>query len=476
MFQQSYSVGGQSEIHLHFEHGGGDVHLLGTDETYLRIQGEGDAGEYKADWQNGTLTMNVHADAVFFVPRNMNLRVSGNFGDFNATDLLGSLRVAGAHGDVGLNAIGGAVTLESVMGDLRAAELGSLSVNEAMHGDAVIDRIGDVALHDVQGDLHVDDCGALRVEGDVSGSAKISAVHGDVMLGEVRGDLVARDTGSFAAANVRGDVRIADVEGDLRLGDVNGDAKIQAVEGNLAVTSVSGDARIVEIGGGVPSLTAGGDLVVQTELRAQDRYEFSSGGDLVLVLAGDHPAAKLECHAGGDIQHRFGKGVSAEQHWIGEIGEGGPSVRLHAGGDILIKPESGDNMEFRVEINKEELKRAQQDIKRARAEMKRIKQEIKARMRDQKHEIKHQVHEDLERQFGHFRFSRPPRPPRPPRGPGFNWSGFSSNWPFGPSGGEPAPRRAEVSDEERMTILKMLEEKKITPEQAEMLLKALGEE
>jgi len=117
MFQQSYSVGGQSEIHLYFEHGGGDVHLLGTDETYLRIQGEGDAGEYKADWQNGTLTMNVHADAVFFVPRNMNLRVSGNFGDFNATDLLGSLRVAGAHGDVGLNAIGGAVTLESVMGD-----------------------------------------------------------------------------------------------------------------------------------------------------------------------------------------------------------------------------------------------------------------------------------------------------------------------------------------------------------------------
>src|SRR5690242_11071857 len=99
MFQQSYSVGGQEEIRLRFEHGGGDVHLLGTDETYLRMQGEGEEREYKAEWQNGTLTMNLHEDVAFFVPRNMHVRISGNFGDLDASGLARSLNVEGGQGD-----------------------------------------------------------------------------------------------------------------------------------------------------------------------------------------------------------------------------------------------------------------------------------------------------------------------------------------------------------------------------------------
>jgi hypothetical protein len=85
-------------------------------------------------------------------------------------------------------------------------------------------------------------------------------------------------------------------------------------------------------------------------------------------------------------------------------------------------------------------------------------------------------------------FPRPPRPPRPPRTPrtprtpptphGFSFGGFGG---FGnrSEGGQPQAKGAAkpgASDEERMTILKMLEEKRITPEQAELLLGALGDE
>jgi len=49
------------------------------------------------------------------------------------------------------------------------------------------------------------------------------------------------------------------------------------------------------------------------------------------------------------------------------------------------------------------------------------------------------------------------------------------NWNVGPKGvpTPPAPPSEPVAEEERMTILKMLAEKKITAEQAEQLLSAL---
>jgi hypothetical protein len=46
------------------------------------------------------------------------------------------------------------------------------------------------------------------------------------------------------------------------------------------------------------------------------------------------------------------------------------------------------------------------------------------------------------------------------------------NWDFGSKGASGA-RKESVSDEERMAILKMLQEKKITAEQAEQLLSSL---
>jgi hypothetical protein len=46
------------------------------------------------------------------------------------------------------------------------------------------------------------------------------------------------------------------------------------------------------------------------------------------------------------------------------------------------------------------------------------------------------------------------------------------NWDF-PSKGVPMSPKPQASEEERMTILKMLQEKKITAEEAEKLLAAL---
>ncbi|MEP7199993.1 MAG: hypothetical protein ABI874_09265, partial [Chloroflexota bacterium] len=250
-------------------------------------------------------------------------------------------------------------------------------------------------------------------------------------------------------------------------------------------------ARISGVEGNVSALMAGGDLHVEGALTGEATYEFTAGGDIVLALPAD-TAAQFECTAGGEIVNRFSgdQRKAARGIWQGALGQGGPLVKLRAGGDIKLKPQEGGNVEFRIELNKEEMKRAKEEVKRAKDEMKRIRREIRDQVREQHDDIRRRVHEGLAEGFGeafddHFppRGPRPPRPPHGPRGPhGKGGFSFSFN-PFG-RGSESkrpseraaaAPKRA-ASDEERMTILKMLEEKRITAEQAEMLLGALGDE
>ncbi len=70
--------------------------------------------------------------------------------------------------------------------------------------------------------------------------------------------------------------------------------------------------------------------------------------------------------------------------------------------------------------------------------------------------------QNMERRMRHIGQPLPPRPPTPPR-----------RWHVGLEGAAAVETRQPVSDEERMAILKMLQDKKITSEDAEKLLAAL---
>jgi hypothetical protein len=504
MFQQSFSVGGQSDLTLQIEHGGGDLHLLGSDETYVRVQGEGDAADYDTNYQNGTLTLSLLGDCVFFVPRRLNLSVRGRFGNLRAGDLSGALDIDGGLGDVVISGATGSVRLALVMGDLRASELGSLTLSGVVHGDAVVTSVaGAVRLAEVSGDLHVSEAGSLESTGDIAGSAKVVGIREAALLRSVAGDLIVRGAQNLTAGTVHGDLRASDIAADLSVDGVNGDVNIKSVSGNCSITRSGGDAQLSQIGGRLSSFSAGGDLHLQGALGGEGTLEFNAGGDLVLKLPPD-TSAQFECTAGGDIINRFSGEKSRSGHgvWKGNIGYGGPLVKCHAGGDIMLKPEEGGDVEIRFEINKEEMRHAQEEVKRAKEQLKRIKHEVRDQLRIHKEEIHRTVHDglrgfnmgpdfengpDFETGPRGFRPPRPPRPSRTPRAPraphtpgesgfSFDFGPFMRGFRFGQGGkSQPATAKRGPSDEERMTILKMLEEKRITPEQAELLLNALGE-
>ena len=369
--------------------------------------------------------------------------------------------------------------------------------------------VGAVQLAGVSGDLHVSEAGSLESTADVSGTAKVVVIREFARLADIAGDLIVRSAQGVTAGTVHGDLRASDIAGDLSIAGVNGDVKVKQVGGSCSIAHAGGDAQLSRIGGSLSSFSAGGDLHLQGALPAAPggRLDFVAGGDLVLRLP-PATAARFECTAGGDVVNRFNgeKSRSGHGQWKGSIGTGGPLVKCTAGGDIRLKPEEGGDVEIRFEINKEEMRQAQEEVRRAREEVKRIKREVRDQVHIHKDEIRRTIDESM-RGFGEgfgpgadferaFRGQRPPRPPRPPRAPRaprgpqpptppgagsdfpFNVGGFMRRFQFGSGGDWPAApvTRKGPSDEERMTILKMLEEKRITPEQAELLLNALGEE
>ena len=438
MFQQTYSVFG--DVRLKLTRGGADIALLGTDESNLRVQGAGNAEDYNLTWENGTLTLNADEDCLFSVPRAANITVRGPFGDLRATELRGRLDVDGGAGDVALHDVRGDVTLGDVPGDLKAQEIGNLKVTGRIHGDALIREAGQVELRSVLGDARARDCLSLS-------------------LGEGRGD-----------------VHASDVAGDVNITEAGGDVKLREVRGAVNLARVGGDVLLDEVEGSVHVSAANGDAVLALDFAPEQTCAIVVSGDIVLRLDED-ASARFEAQAGGEVKSRANLKLEprAGGGWVGVLGGGQPLVNLQAGGDILFKSAKGENMEFRVEINREEMRRAQDEIKRAKEEVKHIKHTIRDAIRQARHGEREATHA--------FRFHvphppRPPRAPRPPRPPGDHRWGF--NWQMGghqsvaetrPSGS----RGGGVSEEERLEILKMLQEKKITAEQAELLLNALGD-
>ncbi|MBI5876160.1 MAG: hypothetical protein HZB53_00800 [Chloroflexi bacterium] len=429
MYQQSFSTGGESTLRLHVRRAGGDLRLIGTDETYLRLQGDGDEGDFEPQYQNGDLTLDVREDCTLFVPYALAVTIDGVIGDLKAVELAAKLSADRINGDVTLNAMTGQVQLGAVSGDLRVAGAGN--VNTGL----------------VRGDVSATDIAQLLQIGGVMGDVSVRSVH-SVQLG-----------------NVQGDLRAVTVVDGFAAGSVNGDVNLAAIGGRVTLGTISGDARLADVGA-IAHVQAGGDLYVDTRLDGESACQFTAGGDATLTVPGDSQA-QITCQAGGDIVNEFGGGRSrAGSSATFTLGEGGATVRVQAGGDIRIKPREGEAMEFRFEIHKEEMQRAKDELKRAKEDMRRVQREIRDQMRATKHEIRRTVREDVQGAVRHAVTFRVP---------GFAFGG-------GPHGGaqkpmrETTPVKTGASEDERLEILKMLEQKAITTEQAELLLAALGDE
>jgi hypothetical protein len=315
----------------------------------------------------------------------------------------------------------------------------------------------------------------------VSGDLRVQRLEGEITIGTVRGDTQLKEVGTSSLQAALGDVRVRAVSGDLRLEQVGGDMSVRGVEGMLACPQVGGDLSAAYLEGGLEA-TVGGDTALKTDFAPGCTYQLTTGGDASVKFP-TNANARVEITARGDIDPNV-DWTEVEQsrgRLQGRVGDGEAEVTIEAGGDVSLRSRSDsgafvfsftledENLEADFETMADELERnieahmahlneelndklsridyeaVRRKAERAAEKMRRKAEQAAERARMQADRAQRR----WERMGGEPRAPHAPRPPQ-------------------------AQRQAEpVTEEERLMILRMVQEGKISTDDAARLLEAL---
>ena len=292
---------------------------------------------------------------------------------------------------------------------------------------------------------------------NIGGDASIRGVQGNIDLTNIGGDLSIRDAGSVTIGNVGSDFSLRNAKGDIHVKNAGADVSIREVDGNITLDSVGDDLALRGAHGDV-KVNVGEDVVVYLDPKADGGYSVVAGDDILLVLP-------LQTNATltlqGDEIYVDLPGVEPDEdatERVVVLGDGSAKISLSAGGDVRVsnREDAGEFAEefgnfagmnfdwsgFGERISKRVEETARRATKRAEEAVRRAERTA------ERHARRGRVGLEIGRWNWDIKGTpKPPTPPVPPVDP--------------------------VSDDERMAILKMLAEKKITAEQAELLLSAL---
>lgn len=361
------------------------------------------------------------------------------------------------------------VRITSVPGDLRVTGWDRDEISAKGDGD-ILDLVlgGDEITVTSDSDLIVSIPRrfALQIE-DISGDADIRELPGGVMVGEIEGDLAIRMLGPVTINTVDGDMAVRE-SGPLDLGDIHSDLSVHGGKGSLQVKTIDGDVSLHDVQGDVNLQSIGGDLyargvsgnlnthvqgdaVIYLQPAEGRAVNVKAEGDILLHMSARASAAlTLSAGSADDIRVEM-PGVPKRDGTNPRsvlLGVGGAAIHLAAEGDVMVTSRESD-WASAAEFDFGGSWPLPDDFSER---INRTVQEATRRAGKRAEEAARRAEEQLRRQQRGRRFA-------------FNWTG-GRNVPG-------VPPVEEVSDEERMTILRMLQEKKISAEEAEKLLSAL---
>jgi hypothetical protein len=290
----------------------------------------------------------------------------------------------------------------------------------------------------------------------VNGDMALRGVTGPVELQTANGDLSIRDVKDVSIGTVNGDLSLRGAQGNLNIQSLNADASVRDVEGAVHMASVADDLALREVRGNI-NVNVGADVIIYLDPTPGQMCNVTAGDDIMLVLP---PKADATLTLSGDEIQVDLPGVEHDED-AGErvitLGNGSAQINLKAGSDIRVGSEAGERGEefgnfagmmfdwsdFGEALGERISRRVQQATQRAERQASTAARRAEQKLRGA-------------RVRGNVDVGR--------------W-----NWDIQP-GSFPASQRDQadpVTEEERMAILKMLQEKKITAEQADKLLAAL---
>lgn len=349
------------------------------------------------------------------------------------------------------------------------------------------------------------------------GRVTIKNIEGALMIDQANGDLVMKSVGPTQIGEAKGSLVAKNIFGDLQINAVRGNATIRDVQGNCTIEQVNGSFQLEDVDGEVSAQVSGNAILRFDPLPGND-YHFTAQGNLQLSLPKD-ASAQITASCKGQLivnlpDTNINQSTPTPQEFT--LGDGDASIELSVNGNVQIFSQAPDweMGDFGAEMGEmgEDFAKmgegfgqlgediAQQVSQQIEAQMEMMAQQIEAQMtgltaslgtmgmsEEQRQRIEERARQASERaaaraqekmRMAQERMERKmealqhrteqraaaaqrrgvPRPVMPPM--------------------PPMPFRSKVVDEpvsedERMTVLRMLEQNKITLEQADQLLAAL---
>ncbi len=344
-------------------------------------------------------------------------------------------------------------------------------------GDLVIKNVeGDVSLDEASGDTVLVGLGAVKV-GNVHGDLSAKRASGSVEVASVHGDVAVREVAGLALGEAYGDFSARVVSGDAQLGEVMGDVSLREVTGDVILKQGLGDVDLGDLGGVVSVSDVRGDISVRGSFGSGEHY-FKADGDIVLRWPSDAPIELSVTAASISNRIEFHELTESKTELNGKIEGGSTKVTLNARGQVVVK-------DFRGAEDKWEWDQAEGrdfglgfDFSGLGERIsKQVNQQIAGITRDLERkfgpEYSQKIAEKISQKAEQAAVKAERAAERAMRRAerSARRTGHSSP----PRRRAPSPPPAKkVSTEEQLKILKMVEQGKITTDEASVLLEALG--
>jgi len=340
----------------------------------------------------------------------------------------------------------------------------SLQIEKGMGSIAIANITNEINIEKAMGNLVLDGVANVFVE-RVGGNFAARNTTGSLHVEKVGGNLVLENVEAFTGEKIGGNCLVKDIHGRFILEKAGGGFRGQDFDG-LAIIDRVGGAFIARHLKFARDLRAGGSILLKDFDSEISKFSCRAGGSIELEIAEDFEGAKLILNSGAkhfDIKINGDDLEIRDDMYEYTIGESDRKMIFSSGGRLSLKELQDPEEEIVSDLTKyftyEETAFSEMIQDRIESATRIAEAKIRAaeirlgRMQEHLDKVR-DIHvnvdlDDIEKQVSDISFV----PPVPP-----------ISKPIGKKG---------ASDEERLMILKMLQEKKITVDEAESLFKAL---
>ena len=343
----------------------------------------------------------------------------------------------------------------------------------------------------------------------VHGNTRIKFVDDQIDIEEVNGSLVLRGVGETRVGSVQGELTAKDVDGSLQADRVHGNLSLREVQGDCLIDEVNGNLDLRDIDGSI-KISANGNARIRLSELSGEAYEINAGGNVNCRIP-DSASLKLKLSSGARIiKVRLPEGTKNFQQEECELtlGNGNAIMEISTKGMLFISAEEVDwsaaeetDMDSDIPMGGFSEQIARQVEAQMEAQMEALNRQLTEQMsnlsasiskaglsEEQAEEILRRASETNERATARaqekirraqeklarkLEAARRRSELKAQAAERRSQSRGKSSWNFEWNAPASQPARESVSDEERLMILRMLEQKKISLEEAEELLAAL---